>query len=116
MNAHLARRTAALVAVPAAALVLLTACGSGQEAGSGRPSVADITKSLTSGPLSSQLSDMGVPSSVPSTFYSCMAQELESSKLSDSALRAFVNADTNYKASSADQSAMDDFDPSSCMK
>jgi hypothetical protein len=78
-------------------LAVLTACGGG-----GRPSTDDIAKALK---------DKGNPigASIPSTADStidCIAKVLHDSDLSDDALQALVDGDSDYDANNDDAKAM----------
>jgi hypothetical protein len=99
-------RRAALVVVPLA--LALSACGgssgggaddaasgSGSVASSSRPSVSDLTKALEAE------STKMTPSAAK-----CLAQTMESSSLSDTALEAVVKNDRNYQPDAADSAAL----------
>lgn len=83
-------------ALVSGSVLLTAACGS---SGSGRPSVGDIQKALTSS------GSFNLPSGTPSTALTCIAKAIHDSKLSDDALKALVNRDKNFKPSTADQAA-----------
>lgn len=82
----------------AAALLATTACGGG----GGRPSTNEIQKAIEKGN-----SALGSDVKVPKDTAHCVAKAFHDSKLSDGALRALVKGDKDYKASSADQKAVD---------
>lgn len=84
----------------------LSACGGSHDAAAGRPSVKELTESLTSGSLAQE---MGLDKAgVPTSTMSCVAQKLEASKLSDGALRALLEADKDFNPSDDDQAALTD--------
>ena len=86
----------------------VSACGS-HDAAESRPSVQQITASLTSGPLAKE---MGLDKTAASqSAFACIAQKLEESDLSDAALRAMVKADDGFTPSDADQKALGDLLP-----
>jgi hypothetical protein len=80
-------------------LFTTAACGGG---GGDRPSSGDISKALKgkSGSI------IGLPSSVNDKAIDCIADAIESSKLSDKTVRALVKGDKNYKGSSSDEKAL----------
>ncbi|WP_310963646.1 hypothetical protein [Nocardioides terrisoli] len=88
-------------AVAAAALLTTAACGGGS--GSSRPSTADLSKSIRSTGDNSVLGSQA--SQLTKAAADCIAKALHDSKISDTALRAIVKGNKDYKASSADQKA-----------
>jgi hypothetical protein len=83
----------------------LSACG-GNSSPDKRPSVNEIADSLTTGPLGEQL---GLDATgAPTSTFTCIAQKLEGSELSDAALQAMVDADDSFQPSDADQKALTD--------
>ena len=89
-------------------VVSLSACG-GHDAAASRPSVKQIAASLTSGPLAKEMGLDRIGAS-PSAF-TCIAQKLEKSELSDAALQALVKADDSFAPSDSDQKALADLLP-----
>jgi hypothetical protein len=83
----------------------LSACG-GHGGAESRPSVEEITRSLTSGSLAQA---MGLDNTdAPHSTLTCVAQKLEDSRLSDAALRALMKADKDFQPSDSDQKALTD--------
>jgi hypothetical protein len=97
------RHLIAAIAATAAVMTTLAACGGGSS--DGRPTSADISDSLQNGKAASL-----VPSgtSISDDAADCMGKALHDSKLSDEALRAFVDGDADYQGSSDDASAVSD--------
>jgi hypothetical protein len=107
-------RTVLALAV-AAALGGTAACGGGGDGG-GRPSTDEIAKTLTS--KASDNPFAGIVDKLDAKTANCIAEKLHSSKISDTALRALVKGDTEYKGSTSDQEAAAALVPSlaSCAK
>lgn len=97
------RGLAVLGAVLLAITLPLSACGE-KDSAAGRPTVDQINSALTDGPFGDELGlkDAGVPDRV----FTCIAQKIEDSKLSDAALQALVDGDKGYQPSDTDQNAI----------
>lgn len=89
--------SAALVSVCALAIGL-TACSGG-----GRPSEQQVAEAITKDDsvFGSTFAD-----NAPADFVDCFAEVLVKSDLSDGALQAIVDGDTNYQGSQADEDAL----------
>ncbi|WP_183407954.1 hypothetical protein [Nocardioides marmoriginsengisoli] len=87
------------VVAATAALLLTSACGGGD-----RPSVDEVSKSLTDGKAGGLMS---LPSSVMTDeLADCMAKAIVDSKVSDDAVRALVDGDKDYKGDKDDTEAL----------
>jgi hypothetical protein len=85
--------------VASAALLLTSACGGG-----GRPSVDDVSKSLTDGKAGGL---MNLPSgTLTDKVADCLAKAIVDSDLSDDAVNALVDGDKDYKGGKDDTKAM----------
>jgi hypothetical protein len=93
---------AVLALTMGAALWGTAACGGGGDGG-GRPSTDAIAKTLQS--KASDNPFAGLVDKLDAKTANCIAEKLHSSKISDKALRALVNGDTDYKGSTSDQQA-----------
>jgi hypothetical protein len=95
------RHLLATVTVTVTAVGVLAACGGGSS--DDRPSASDISDSLQHGKASGL-----VPSgtTVSDDAADCMGTALHDSALSDEALRAFVDGDTDYQGSKKDAEAI----------
>jgi len=71
-------------------------------AGCGRPSTDDIQKAIAK---ASNVA--GIPTSLTSEQYKCIATAIHDSKLSDDALKALVDGKSTFKASDGDDAAME---------
>lgn len=100
-----AARRVAVGASVLAVVLPLSACG-GHSSADQRPSVSEITDSLTSGPLAEQFGFDAT--GAPKSMFTCIAQKLEGSDLSDGALRALIDAKDSFEPSDADQKALTD--------
>jgi hypothetical protein len=89
------RRNVTLLLV-ALGLTLTAACGGG-----GRPSKSDVSDALTK-------NNNSVGTKLPKKQADCFAGLLVKSKVSDKALKALVDGDKKYKASSKDTTALND--------
>lgn len=82
-------------------LTLVSACGGGD-----RPSKDEVADAITGG--SSAMGSADEIGSLPDEAVDCIAQAMVDSDLSDEALRAFVDNDTDFDGSSEDEAAMTD--------
>ena len=81
------------------AALSLTACGGGD--GDGRPTKAEVKKSLTS-------ADSVFGTTIPKEAADCVAGVLVDSDLSDKTLNAMVKGDKDYKGTDDDKKALTD--------
>lgn len=93
------------VATAAVALLLTSACG-----GDSRPSRDDIAQKLQSG--MDQLGALGAAGEeLTDEAADCMAEALEGSKLSDEALKAMVDGDSEFEPDAEDEKALEEAVP-----